>query len=40
MKRKKLYVWLSAISMVTIAGMAQAADAGLDRAALLKLADT
>ena len=40
MKRKKLYIWLSAIALTVMAGMAQAADAGLDRAALLKLADT
>ncbi len=40
MKTKKLYVCLVAIAMTAMVGMAQAADAGLDRAALLKLADT
>ncbi len=40
MESKKLYVWLGAIALAVMAGMAQAADAGLDRAALLKLADT
>ena len=40
MKRKKLHIGLGAIALAVIAGMAQAADAGLDRAALLKLADT
>jgi hypothetical protein len=40
MKVKKIYVWLGAITLVVIAGMAQAADTGLDRAALLRLADT
>jgi hypothetical protein len=40
MKRKKLYIWLGAIALAVMAGMAQAADAALDRAALLKLADT
>jgi hypothetical protein len=40
MKMKKLYISLSIIMLVVIAGMAQAADTGLDRAALLKLADT
>ncbi len=40
MKIKKLYIGLIVITMVVIAGMAQAADTGLDRAALLKLADT
>ncbi len=40
MKIKKLYIGLIAITMIVIAGMAQAADTGLDRAALLKLADT
>ena len=40
MKMKKLYVGLCAITLMVMAGMAQAADAGLDRAALLKLADT
>ena len=39
MKRKKLYIGLGSIALVVIAGMAQAADSGLDRAALLKLAD-
>jgi hypothetical protein len=39
MKNKKLYICLGAI-MALMAVMAQAADAGLDRAALLKLADT
>jgi hypothetical protein len=40
MKRKKLYISLGVIALAAMAGMAQAADAGLDRAALLKLADT
>jgi hypothetical protein len=40
MKMKKLQIWLGAIALVAMAVMAQAADAGLDRAALLKLADT
>src|SRR5512136_399396 len=40
MKMKKLCTWMVAIAMAAMAGMAQAADAGLDRAALLKLADT
>jgi hypothetical protein len=40
MKRKNLQICLGAIALIVIAGMAQAADAGLDRAALLKLADT
>jgi hypothetical protein len=40
MKRKKLYIKLGAIALAVIAGMVQAADTGLDRAALLKLADT
>jgi hypothetical protein len=39
MKSKKLYICFAAIALVAIAGMAQAADAGLDRAALLKLGD-
>ncbi len=39
MKRKKLYIYLGSIALVVITGMAQAADSGLDRAALLKLAD-
>jgi len=36
----KLYAGLGAIALFVLAGMAQGADAGLDRAALLKLADT
>jgi hypothetical protein len=40
MKRKNLQIWLGAIALAVMSGMAQAADAGLDRAALLKLADT
>jgi hypothetical protein len=40
MKMKKLYIWLGMIALAAMAGLAQAADAGLDRAALLKLADT
>jgi hypothetical protein len=40
MKRIKLYIGMGAIALAVMAGMAQAADAGLDRAALLKLADT
>ncbi len=40
MIRKNLYIWVSAIGLIALAVMAQAADAGLDRAALLKLADT
>jgi hypothetical protein len=40
MKNRKFHVWLSAIALAVMAGMAQAAEAGLDRAALLKLADT
>ena len=40
MKNKKLYIWLGAMALVLMSGIAQAADAGLDRAALLKLADT
>jgi len=39
MKRKTL-IGMVAIALVITAGMAQAANAGLDRAALLKLADT
>ena len=39
MKTKKLYIWLCAIALAAMTVMAQAADAGLDRAALLKLAD-
>jgi hypothetical protein len=39
MKSKKLYICLGAIALAVMAGMVQAADAGLDRAALLKLAD-
>jgi hypothetical protein len=39
MNRKKLYICLGVIALVAIAGMAQAADNGLDRTALLKLAD-
>ena len=40
MKRKNLNICLGAIALCLMAGLAQAADAGLDRAALLKLADT
>jgi hypothetical protein len=40
MKRMNLQICLGAIALAVMAGMAQAADAGLDRAALLKLADT
>jgi len=40
MKRMKLYICVSAIALISMVGVAQAADAGLDRAALLKLADT
>ena len=40
MTRKTLYLWMGAIALAAMAGMAQAADAALDRAALLKLADT
>ncbi len=36
----RLTVCLGAMTLATLAGAAQAADAGLDRAALLKLADT
>jgi hypothetical protein len=39
MKTKKLYISLCAIALAAMTVMAQAADAGLDRAALLKLAD-
>lgn len=39
MKKMKSYIWMTAIALIAIAGMTQAADAGLDRAALLKLAD-
>jgi hypothetical protein len=39
MNRTKLNVWLGAIALAVIAGTAQAADAVLDRTALLKLAD-
>jgi hypothetical protein len=40
MKSKRLFIGLGLIVLVLMAVMAQAADAGLDRAALLKLADT
>lgn len=40
MKNTKLCIWLCAIALVVIASAAPASDAGLDRAALLKLADT
>lgn len=40
MKSRKLYIWLIAAVLAMMAGMAHAADSGLDRAALLKLADT
>jgi hypothetical protein len=40
MNRTKLKVWLAAMALVVIAGAAQAADAMLDRAALLKLGDS
>jgi len=40
MKRMKLCIWMGAITLVAIAWMAHAAGAALDRAALLKLADT
>jgi hypothetical protein len=40
MKSKRLCVGLVAIALAVMAGMAQAADTGLDRAGLLKLADT
>ena len=40
MTSRKLYVWLIVAALAVMAGMAQAADSGLDRAALLKLADT
>jgi hypothetical protein len=39
MKKIKIYMWMAAITLIAVAGMTQAADAGLDRAALLKLAD-
>jgi hypothetical protein len=40
MKKMKIYLWLAVVALVVMAGAVQAADAGLDRAALLKLADT
>jgi hypothetical protein len=40
MKSKMIYVWLGVIVLGLMAGIVQAADTGLDRAALLKLADT
>jgi hypothetical protein len=40
MKRKNLQIWLGAIALAVMSGMVQAADAGLDRAALLQLADS
>jgi hypothetical protein len=40
MKRMKIYMGLGAIVLGLTVGMMQAADAGLDRTALLKLADT
>lgn len=40
MNRSKLNVWLGALALALAVGMVQAADAQLDRAALLKLADT
>jgi hypothetical protein len=39
MKSKGFYILLGAAALALIAGIVQAADAGLDRAALLKLAD-
>ncbi|MEJ0035839.1 MAG: hypothetical protein WDO68_07130 [Gammaproteobacteria bacterium] len=40
MKKSKHSVWLGAIALAVLTGAAQAADATLDRGALLKLADT
>jgi len=40
MKRTNLYIGVVVITLGVMAGMTKAADAGLDRAALLKLADT
>ncbi len=40
MKTTKLYASLGATVLAVLAGTAQAADATLDRGALLKLADT
>jgi hypothetical protein len=40
MKMKKLYIELGVMALAAMAGLAQAADAGLDRASLLNLADT
>src|SRR5688572_12212090 len=40
MKTMRLNMWLGAMALTAITGVAQAADATLDRSALLKLADT